>query len=306
VRRGDRQWAVRFSDALGDDRLHQRVGPYRIEVVEPLRRIRLVCDGDGDSVGDGPGISFDLTWEGSFPAVQEAPHVSRNGPRLALDASRFAQLGTWAGLLRVGGEEIAVDPARWVGARDRSWGLRPVGEPEPPGRPPEPGFAGFWWVYSQLRFDDYAIVLLAQEEPDGYRVHNDAIRIWGDGRREQLGWPEIDIRYRPGSRHPEGATIGLRTRGGKPVVIEVDPLTSLALHVGAGYGGDPEWGHGQWKGRDWASGSVYDLTDPAIAGRVPYGVIDHSCRARCDGAEGWGIFEHASIGRHDPSGFAGF
>jgi hypothetical protein len=161
-------------------------------------------------------------------------------------------------------------------------------------------------VYSQLRFDDYAILLLAQEEPDGYRVHNDAIRIWGDGRREQLGWPEIDIRYRPGSRHPEGATIGLRTRGGKPVVIEVDTLTSLALHVGAGYGGDPEWGHGQWKGRDWVSGSVYDLTDPAIAGRVPYGVIDHSCRARCDGAEGWGIFEHASIGRHDPSGFAGF
>ena len=57
VRRGDRQWAVRFSDALGDDRLHQRVGPYRIEVIEPLRRIRLACDGDEH------GIGFDLTWD---------------------------------------------------------------------------------------------------------------------------------------------------------------------------------------------------------------------------------------------------
>ena len=36
VRRGDRQWAVRCSDALGDDRMDQRVGPYRIEVQEPL------------------------------------------------------------------------------------------------------------------------------------------------------------------------------------------------------------------------------------------------------------------------------
>jgi hypothetical protein len=27
-------------------------------------------------------------------------------------------------------------------------------------------------------------------------------------------------------------------------------------------------------------------------------------RATCDGATGWGLFEHASLGRHDPSGFA--
>jgi hypothetical protein len=199
-----------------------------------------------------------------------------------------------------------VDPARWIGARDRSWGLRPVGEPEPPGRPAEPDFQGFWWVYSQLRFDDYAIVLLAQEETDGYRTTNDAVRIWGDGRREQLGWPEFDIQYRPGTRHPEHVTIHVKARGGKQLAVEVDTLTSVALHVGAGYSGDPEWSHGQWKGRDWASGSVYDLTDPAITGRVPYGVIDHACRVACDGAEGWGIFEHATIGRHEPTGFADF
>jgi hypothetical protein len=35
-------------------------------------------------------------------------------------------------------------------------------------------------------------------------------------------------------------------------------------------------------------------------------VIDHMARAVLDGEEGWGMFEHASIGRHDPSGFADF
>ncbi len=42
----------------------------------------------------------------------------------------------------------------------------------------------------------------------------------------------------------------------------------------------------------------------AIVARAPYGVIDHVGHARCNGAEGWGLFEHASMGRHDPTGFA--
>src|SRR5262245_41171687 len=66
VRKGDHQHAVRFSDALTDGsevRLQPRVGAYRLEVIEPLQKVRLVCD-DG-----AHGLSFDLTWEGSFPAV---------------------------------------------------------------------------------------------------------------------------------------------------------------------------------------------------------------------------------------------
>ncbi len=46
VRRGDKQWAVRFSDALTDERMDMRVGGYRVEVLEPLQKIRLVCEGD--------------------------------------------------------------------------------------------------------------------------------------------------------------------------------------------------------------------------------------------------------------------
>ena len=35
-----------------------------------------------------------------------------------------------------------------------------------------------------------------------------------------------------------------------------------------------------------------------------FGVIDYLARARLGGEEGWGMFEHASLGRHDPTGFA--
>lgn len=299
VRRGDRQWTVRCSDALGDDRLSPGVGPFRVEVAEPLQRIRLVCD------TAERGLGFDLTWEGSFPAVMEQPHVMRAGARAILDASRFAQVGTWSGTMCVDGDDIAVDPEVWVGTRDRSWGIRPVGEGEPAGRPADDPTAGLWWLYVPLRFEDCAIVVIVQEQPDGFRTLNDATRIRPDGRVDQLGWPELEIAYTPGTRIPERAVIGLTERGGKPLTLEVASLGYVALHVGAGYGGDPDWGHGQWRGRDWVDSAVYDLSDPAIVARLPYGVIDHVGRAtRDDGAEGWGLFEHGTMGRHDPSGFA--
>lgn len=72
---------------------------------------------------------------------------------------------------------------------------------------------------------------------------------------------------------------------------------------GPGYGMDPEWTHGQWRGRNWVEGSVVDVSDPAVVASARFGVIDHVGRARLGDAVGYGLFEHASIGRHDPTGF---
>ena len=303
VRHGDRQSTIRISDALGPDRMTQAVGPYRVEVVHPLEQVRVVCDAAAQ------GVAFDLTWRGSFPVVEEPAHVMRQGGRVILDAMRFAQVGTWSGTLELDGRSFAVSDDRWVGTRDRSWGIRPVGEAEPPGRAaaePAEGF-GFWWTYVPLRFDDFALVVIVQEDGDGTRLLNEALRVWPADRQrppEQLGWPEIEVRYRSGTRHPAGAVIHLAERGGKPVTVEIETLGYVALNCGPGYGGDPDWSHGQWRGRGWVERVDVDLTDPSVAGRVPFGVVDHVARAVCDGAEGWGMFEHGAFGRHGPSGFS--
>ena len=294
----DRQWSVRFSDALAERSLEQRVGGYRIEVLEPLRELALSCASPDGS------IDFELRWSAAFPAVQEEPHLLLAGGRPVLDASRFCQLGSWTGRLCVAGREFAVTADRWSGARDRSWGIRPVGEPEPPGRGADEPMTGFWWLYAPLRFESFALIVIMQENPDGYRTVNDAKRVWPDGRVEQLGWPRAEISYLAGTRHPESARIRLEDPAGTPLVLELETVTSVPLHVGAGYGGDPDWSHGRWMGRDWSQASVYDLTEPAVARRIPFGVIDHLARARFAGEEGWGLFEHASMGRHDPTGFA--
>ena len=129
VRRGDTQTAVHLSDAIDHDRLNQHVLGYRVEVSEPLHRLRIVLD-------ETEGIAADLTWNGLFDVVQEQRHLLRAGNRVTLDAQRFAQLGSWSGHLAIDGEEITVDPSTWIGSRDRSWGIRPIGEAEPAGRPP--------------------------------------------------------------------------------------------------------------------------------------------------------------------------
>jgi hypothetical protein len=298
ARSGDRQWSVQFSDALRERSLEQRVGGYEIEVVEPLQRLHLSC-----AAPDG-AIDFDLNWTAAFPAVQEEPHLLLAGSRPVLDASRFSQAGNWSGRLRVGDREFAVTDDRWSGIRDRSWGIRPVGESEPPGRSAAEPPTGFWWIYMPLHFESFALIVIVQENPDGYRTLNDARRVWPDGRVEQLGWPRLDISYRMGTRHPESARIHLTDSAGRPLTVEVETLTSVPLHMGAGYTGDPDWSHGRWMGKDWSNSHVYDLADPAAAGRIPFGVIDHLARASLAGEEGWGLFEHATLGRHDPTGFA--
>jgi hypothetical protein len=165
-----------------------------------------------------------------------------------------------------------------------------------------------WWLYVPIAFDDFAIVIIIQEDHSGFRTLNDCTRIWRDGRIEQLGWPRVKVQYHSGTRIPTGAVIDATDSAGAPIRFDIESRLAVPIHVGGGYGGDPDWLHGVWKGPAFTERRTYDMADPAIVGRSGFGVIDHVGRAVChsDGqqAEGWGLFEHGALGRHDPSGFA--
>lgn len=152
---------------------------------EPLRRLRVRCRHER--------LTLDLTWHGVVEPVDEPHHVLRAGGRVVLDAHRFAQLGRWSGTVSLDGHQWTATPATWLGNRDRSWGIRPVGAAAPPERPDdEVAPFGFWWTYVPLLFPDHALLLMAQEDGDGFRTHGEALRVHlpGSGRRpEQLGWP---------------------------------------------------------------------------------------------------------------------
>src|ERR1035437_2920458 len=63
VRRGTRHRVVRASPALGVDRMDLTVGPFRLEIIEGLQRIRFVLEPNEH------GLSFDLTWTGASLAL---------------------------------------------------------------------------------------------------------------------------------------------------------------------------------------------------------------------------------------------
>ncbi|WP_314253728.1 hypothetical protein [Streptomyces sp. DSM 40907] len=306
LRVGDELLAVRASDALTDDRMNLSVGPLSITVDVPLKQLTLRCAADP---ADPHGLSYDITWTAEFPAVWEPHHVQRRGDRLMLEGRRFVQAGQVTGTIRAKGEEHTLTPGEWTGTRDRSWGVRPIPGEEGGRAAEEYRPEGFHWLWIPVRFEDRFVMVIAQEDADGHRTLNEAVQVFpeGSGRHDvQLGWPHTEIRYRPGSRHPERAVVHLTDPSRKPLELGVEILNSSPLAVGAGYPPAGDWQHGTWQGRGWSDRRVYDLSDPAAHPMAAFGVTDHSARFTLDGQIGHGIFEHGSFGRHDPSGFADY
>ena len=168
-------------------------GPYRIEVVEPFHALRLICDADEH------GIGFDLMYRSEYGPIAEPQHIRRQGDRILLDASRFAGVGTFDGELRVDGETIPITPDRFTATRDRSWGIRPVGEAEPPGQTQR--VHGHVVVLDPAALRRLRAALILEEDMHGVRNTNFAVRVWPEasGRpAEQLGWPLPEIQYDAG------------------------------------------------------------------------------------------------------------
>lgn len=297
VRRGDVQRVARASRLLGTDRMDTTVGPFRIEVLEGLKRLRFVCDSHEDL-----DLGADLTWNGVVPAIAEPRHYYRAGTRVVSDTMRLAQTGAWSGTLSVAGEVIEVNPKEWGGGRDRSWGVRPVGEAEPRGAREAAGSPGFFWIYATPQFDSFSLVVIVHEDRYGRRILEEAVRIWpdGDGRPPQsLGQPdhEVTFRSRPGSE-VERLVLSFAATDERMVV---EPLTAVHLALGTGYGIEPDWRHGMYQGAEVVQARQYDLDDPETR-RRSRGLVDHLARFEFEGQVGYGLFEFAVLGPNDKYG----
>jgi len=290
------QYVVRASRELGDRR-DTAVGPISVEVLEGLQRLRLRVGGEGP-------LRLDATWTGAIPAFQEAHHTNRRGPRLTTDTCRFAQTGSWEGSLEINGRPYTMTPDRWWGGRDRSWGVRPVGEPEPAGRWAG-GDHGFLWLYSTMQFADFTVLCIVQEDRAGFRSLEQTARIWpSDSGRppEPLGPLEHTLEFEPGTRRVAHATITFHPAVGEALTVEVDPVGASYLALGTGYGMDADWRHGMYQGPLAVQNLVFDLHDAATSART-YGLVDNLARFEAAGRTGYGLFENAVLGHNDRYGF---
>jgi len=298
----EKQHTVRASRELGSDRMDTAVGPVRVEVVEGLKQLRVACD------ENEWGVAADLTFTGVVEALEEPHTLSRRYERVIQDVSRYAQVGVWEGTLTAAGRTFDVTPDRWKGVRDRSWGVRPVGEPEAPGiraRESQDGY-GFRHDWLPMQFDDHMLKVQIDQDSDGHRHLEESMRVWAldVGKPvEHLERPEVDIEYLSGTREVRRATVTTTDPDGRPIVVTTTPLRTLYLAAGSGYVPDGEWGHGFYQGPLTVQGVIHDMSEPEVRRRYAF-LNETLCRFESStGQVGYGMHENMLIGIHRPSGF---
>ena len=291
------QHILHASQSYGGERWDVCVGPINVQVLEPLQNLRVTIDKNPS------GLTADLRFNARTIALEEPRFQQRSGPRLWMDYTRMTQLGRWSGWLQIGDRRLELAPDSWLGARDRSWGIRPLGEPEG-GAPAVPW--QFFWLWAPIHFPEYCVHFDVNEYSDGTRwhefgaiVHSEPTAPAPSVRAAQVSY---NLRLRKGTRQVEAATFTLREPSGEPLVITLEPQLHLYM-AGLGYG-HPEWGHGRFLGDHVVASETWDLStlDPSVPMHFH---VQSLCRVRAGREEGIGVLEQLFIGPHRPTGLTG-
>lgn len=303
ISRGVEQWTVRASRDLSMDPDRIGVGAIRYEIIEPLRKVRFILEPN-----DVQPVSFDLSFEGDLPIFFEDRDVVTERGRIVSDVLRYHHSGIISGQLRIGSEDIVINPEEWFGFRDRSWGIRHyVGLPPSDIQPSNFDYLNqrfhFNWLVSQLTRPDgsrYELQYYFRETNAGM-LHLTGHINEADGSQSRIIHIEPKLRYSAADRSfasgelhviVEGPT--LQTR-----IFQIEPLakTGFRLHP-ALYAPWKGQVHGMWKGGDHEDGEYipdcYAEYDGATNGA--WQLRDRPVRIREGDAEGRAILESVIIG----------
>jgi hypothetical protein len=261
VVRGTTQHSLRTSRALRPD-FAPVVGPMRVEVIEPLEKLRLLA-----TPGEH-GIALDLTWTAILPPEEERPHFERIRGRAAQDYQRFNQVGLADGWIDVG--EGRIDVRQWWTARDHSWGVRPgIGIPEP-----ETGDAGERPSGSLFCFLFFSTDRLAGHvqlsERGEYQYLTGLVRERDGSHSElQVQVATLALGFHEGTRRFNTAELRGSFEGGAPFKISAEPLGATVAMPGLGYGGwNDGKGLGVYRGRQHDEWDTWDVSHPADVRRA--------------------------------------
>lgn len=282
------QHCLHASRRLAGERTDLSCGPVRIEVLEPLHRLRIVVEGEG--------IAADLTFTGRAFPIEEPRFTWRVAERTVMDYTRLTQNGYWEGWIEVDGQREALAP-RSVGTRDRSWGIRPVG----PRDPDSPGIQQFFWQWTPVNLPERSLFFHLNAHADGSAWNTRAVVAPDGGSPDtfvETAAASMAALALPGSRWPSG---GMLTLGDERFAFE--PIERFQMR-GLGYT-SPTWGHGLDHGALEVEREDIDLAsvDPLRPDNLHVQLV---CRVRsASGDEGIGVFEQLAVGPYAPLGLTG-
>jgi hypothetical protein len=289
-----KQHNIRASRHSSGERMILKCGPIEIQIVEPLATIRIIV------TGNESGITADITFAARHAPVEEPRFIRRNGTRLFMDYTRLTQNGAWSGEIMLGGDRITLESGTCWGTRDRSWGIRPVGNPE--SQPPAGGnLAQFFWIWAPCNFDDYVCFAHSNDDAHGLPWNRRAVLSKIGADADEFDQPVFTLVYKSGSRRIASARCAI----GHDVSVEYE-MTGFKFYMsGLGYT-HPVWGHGMDRGELCTAYDVIDLA--TVDDNAPANIhVQNFCTATLNTGErasaGWGVFEQLLLGPHAPSGF---
>jgi len=294
------QHNLRASRLLAMERMDTKVGPIAIEVVAPLRTLRLRVD---DNEHD---VKADVVFHARAFPVEEPRFTYRIGPRTILDYTRLTQNGVYEGFIEVASKRIELEPTKVLGTRDRSWGIRPIGtgdqQPVAPPRMPQ-----FYWLWAPLNFSDRFMLYHKNADADGTPWNTASVLGGvGDGKPTRMASCSSRIVYKSGTRHAKSAIIEANDPYGRQWRAELTSKFNFYMS-GIGYG-HPEWGHGMYRSENALGYDTYDLSslnenDPR------YQHVQAFVTAKLSGPdverEGAGVLEQLVVGTYAPHGLTG-
>ncbi|MFZ2177056.1 MAG: hypothetical protein WAW17_24090 [Rhodococcus sp. (in: high G+C Gram-positive bacteria)] len=300
------QRSVFASGRIPLDRTHTQVGPIRIEIIEPMRINRITVD------APEYGLSADLTAHARTAAYEEPRGIRNVGTIRGWDVTRATQMIEWTGEFSSGGTRIDLAGETVFGTKDRSWGVRPVGQPALSA--PVEGSKQMFFLWSPLNFEDICLHYMVHEDSAGqaWSQTSAALPVILDG--DPVFGPEANnfrklenvrhqISWQPGLRRANEAMLHIPAADGIAPEVKLTPLFAFRMK-GAGYF-HPEWAHGTWRGElvvggEEASTESLDVLSPECVH------LQQIVRAEWGERTGLGVLEQLVVGPYEPAGFHDF
>ena len=267
------------------------VGPIRVEVIKGLEQVRVIVE------PNEWGIELDAVYDGFSEAHLESRHFDRQFARVTFDSTRFAQVGSWTGTLKVGDREVG-SPRTAGGGRAtvRGASARWASPSRPASGPPTPraGSSGSTRRCGSRTTPWSPSSRSGRAASGSCRTPTGSSRSGSGREAEWLGRPEHELRFAPGTRTVTGATLSyFGAHGEKTAEVEVETLLAFPLLLGSGYGLEPDWKHGMYQGDLVVQGQTVPPADPTY---TTWALTEYAARFTYDGQVGYGMFECAVMG----------
>jgi hypothetical protein len=298
IRHLDRQYNVRVSRRLRSDMNHLGAGPLRIELVEPMKTIRLVLE------ENEIGIAMDVQCHTIGVPYMGPIEVTRVDGRLLGERATYELAGACEGWVQVGNTRCQLDATSASFFRNHSWGNQPgrggpriYGAPTPSRR--RASGVRQWVLFNTATHSGFYF-----QDPSGRAASGKGAILLAD-RAVPVVSVEHELSFYEGGRRLKQGTFGLTTDAGEQYRYEFEDLGWVYCQGGGYFGGfNDGLGQGVYRGEAHLEGEVWDVSHPTEitdeSGRTfefDHAWAENFVRLRqSDGSTGLAHFECVVIG----------